>query len=254
MLGLCFLHARDYKFALTELRKADAYSRLGGNRFFDGVFLPAHAAAAALIIQDNNSEKRRIRKRCEAQARIGKSPFYDSLIHALDAVVARLQREKGQVCPFESARQSAAGRTCQHLSPGRLDEEDTSFLALKEVQNSSNQRSRNYERVGQPFLPVLDWHHPSVDYTPTVLSYSSPTSHNNSGLEVEFPLTRSGHSNVETSFGLGLTACDLALHLSMKSVGETPTQVHLHAGIVGNRVRRTNPSNESRVIWAFPLP
>lgn len=77
-----------FGIALKHLRQADAYSRLSGNRFFEGVFLPAHAAAAALTDLNHLPEVSRNLRRAKARARLGKSVFYDSQIAAARAAIA----------------------------------------------------------------------------------------------------------------------------------------------------------------------
>jgi len=103
MSGLYYFKHQRYKKALEELRRADSYSRMSGNRFFDGIFLPAHAAAAVChnehsnptIKESRGPEVKQIRRRARWHAKLAQSAFYDSLVNALDAVIAHAEKKHG---------------------------------------------------------------------------------------------------------------------------------------------------------------
>lgn len=78
----------DYLGALADLRLADTQSRMSGNRFFDGVFLPAYACAALLTEGAGSPEAARMLVRARAHQRLAHSWFYDSQVTAAEAVQA----------------------------------------------------------------------------------------------------------------------------------------------------------------------
>jgi hypothetical protein len=80
--------------ALRDLRRADTQSRMSGNRFFDGIFLPAYASVAAQCGQ--MSEARKIIRRARIHARLARSAFYDSQVDAAQAVLCSVNGKRGQ--------------------------------------------------------------------------------------------------------------------------------------------------------------
>ena len=79
---------RDFESALERLRHADTYSRMSGNRFFEGIFLPAHAASAIMLNLSHLPEVKRTMRRAKARAGLGRSFFYDAQIDATKATIA----------------------------------------------------------------------------------------------------------------------------------------------------------------------
>ena len=96
IFGLYYLRERRFEDALKAFRRADTFSKTSGNRFLDGVFLPAHAAAAVHANGTNHPEVKQVGKRARARARMAQSAFYDSLVDAFDAVLALAKNEKGK--------------------------------------------------------------------------------------------------------------------------------------------------------------
>lgn len=87
--------------ALNDLRAADAYSRMSGNRFLAGILLPVYAAATARSGIYGRPETLRILARARRHARLAGSPFYDTLVTAAEAVLACEDGDRGR---FERLR------------------------------------------------------------------------------------------------------------------------------------------------------
>jgi len=90
----------EAKKALEHLRAADAYSRMSGNRFLEGIVVPVHSAAAS-IDRSRRPETRFLLARARRYARLSRSPFYDTLLLAAEAVIAYHERNRGR---FERLR------------------------------------------------------------------------------------------------------------------------------------------------------
>lgn len=86
--GVVLMQAKKYEEALTDLRRADAYSRMSGNRFLEGILLPAHAAVAGVTDPTHMPEAKRMLRRAKLRTRLARSGFYDSQVDAAGAVIA----------------------------------------------------------------------------------------------------------------------------------------------------------------------
>lgn len=87
-LGILALKKGDFEEALRHFRRADASSRMSGNRFLEGILLPAYAAAVILVDRTLEPELRRILRRAEVRGRLARSALYDSLLLAAKALRA----------------------------------------------------------------------------------------------------------------------------------------------------------------------
>jgi tetratricopeptide (TPR) repeat protein len=94
--GLVRICKGDYKSALADLRRADTQSRMSGNRFFDGIYLPAHASVAMLGDPSHEPEARKIMRRARERANLARSAFYDSQLDAAQAVLDWIRGRHGQ--------------------------------------------------------------------------------------------------------------------------------------------------------------
>jgi hypothetical protein len=94
--ALVLLSQERYVDALADLRKADSYSSLSGNRFLEGILLPAHAALAAALDPTYMPEARRAMRRAKRCAWLARSAFYDSQVDGAAAVLAKVQGKQGQ--------------------------------------------------------------------------------------------------------------------------------------------------------------
>ncbi|HEX5716272.1 MAG TPA: hypothetical protein VF179_08940 [Thermoanaerobaculia bacterium] len=112
MMGLYHFERCEYDKAVHELRVADAKSGISGNSFLECIFLPAQAAAAAMLGKSLHPEIRALMSRVRKRAAISPNNFYDLLIYAAEAVIAEANEEKGR-------RDHLLGRV-QRLSGGDL--------------------------------------------------------------------------------------------------------------------------------------
>lgn len=94
--GLVHMQSKKYEEALTDLRRADAYSRMSGNRFLEGILLPAHAVVAAATDPTHMPEAKRMLRRARVRARLARSAFYDSQVDAAAAVLASILGRRGE--------------------------------------------------------------------------------------------------------------------------------------------------------------
>jgi len=104
--GIVLMSRGRYPAALSSLRRADTQSRMSGNRFFDGMLLPAHATVAMLSDVTHAPEAGKLMRRARQRAQLARSAFYDSQIDAARAVLEAIAGHKGK------ARQLMA-RACQ---------------------------------------------------------------------------------------------------------------------------------------------
>ena len=86
----------NLKSALSDLRAADAYSRMSGNRFLEGVLLPVYAAATARSGIYAHPETIRILERAQKHAHLARSPFYHALIAAACATLAYAEGDRAE--------------------------------------------------------------------------------------------------------------------------------------------------------------